>query len=223
MIDSTQEKYEFSGLKLTPAIFAKLIVILFDGKQFTRQTAITKVSEFHVSNGGIIEEGRNIVNVFKRATQDMQKKDVGLSNKGYGTWELHYKIKETTEIVKDVEDDFTALVADEVLGTGDNSVYVYYYDVYKKLASIEGENSWACKIGRTDRDPIQRVIGQAGTCYPELPHVALIICCDDSSALESAFHSVLKYQNKWLKDAPGTEWFLTSPKEIKEIYSLIAK
>lgn len=223
MLNSTQDNYEFSGLKLTPAIFAKLIVILFDGKQFTRQTAISKVSEYHVSNGGIIEEERNLVSVFKRATQDMQKKNVGLSNKGYGTWELHYEIHEITEIVEDIETDSTGFTADETLGTGNNAVYVYYYDVYQKLASVEGKDSWACKIGRTDRDPIQRVIGQAGTCYPELPHVALIIYCDDSSALESAIHSVLKYQNKWIKGAPGTEWFLTSPNEIKEIYCLISK
>lgn len=222
MLDNTQDKYEYSGLKLTPAIFAKLIVILFDGKQFTRQTAITKVSEYHVSNGGIVEEDRDLVSVFKKAAHDMQKKDVGLTNKGYGTWELHYQIHENTEIVEDIEDNYTMSTADEILGTGSKSVYVYYYDAYKTLASIRGQNSWACKIGRTDRDPIQRVIGQAGTCYPELPHIALIIYCDDSVALESALHSVLRYQDKWIKDAPGTEWFFTSPNEIKEIYSLIS-
>lgn len=113
--------------------------------------------------------------------------------------------------------------ADEILGTGENAVYLYYYDVYKKLADIEKKEFWECKIGRTDRDPIQRVIGQAGTCYPEIPHVALIIYCDDSAALEAAIHSVFKFQNKWIKDAPGKEWFFTSPEEVKNIYSMIAR
>ena len=80
---------------------------------------------------------------------------------------------------------------------------------------------WPCKIGRTDCDPIQRIIGQAGTCYPELPHVALIIYCDDSNALETAFHNIMKVKGRWMADAPGKEWFMTSPDELKAIYTSV--
>jgi hypothetical protein len=83
--------------------------------------------------------------------------------------------------------------------------------------------SWECKIGRTDVEPIQRIMGQAGTCYPEFPHIALIIHCEDSSQLEMAFHSILKVRRKYIKSAPGKEWFMTSPQEIEDIYSLIMK
>lgn len=221
-MNDKKQDYQYKGVKLTPAIFSQLIVELFDGKQFDRQTAIKMVSEHHISEGGIVEEGRDLVAVFKAATQQLQKKDVGLMNKGYGTWELHYEVHETTDIVE-VKNETVSYSVDESFGTGENAVYLYYYDVYKKLAYIENRDFWECKIGRTDRDPIQRVIGQAGTCYPEIPHVALIIYCDDSAALETAIHSVLKYQNKWIKDAPGTEWFLTSPDEVKNIYSMISK
>ena len=143
--------------------------------------------------------------------------------KGYGTWELHYHVTDKTEVVEDINEEAITYKVDESLGTGSNAVYVYYYDVYKELAENKGNAEWPCKIGRTDRDPIQRVIGQAGTCYPELPHIALIIYCDDSSALETALHSILKFQNKWLKNAPGTEWFSTSPREIKELYSMLSR
>lgn len=218
-----EKKYQFNGVKLTPSVFSGLLIQLFDGKQFTRQAAISTISEYHLLNGGVIEEGRNIVTVFKKATLCLQKKNVGLINKGYGTWELHYNEQETIEVVDhELSSDVIAYAADEVMGTGLNAVYVYYYDVYRKLAEVNGKTSWACKIGRTDCDPIQRVIGQAGTCYPELPHIALIIYCDDSSVLESAFHSILKYQSRWMQDAPGTEWFMTSPKEIKKLYSAIS-
>jgi len=28
-------------------------------------------------------------------------------------------------------------------------------------------------------------------------------------------------RNKWLMNSPGKEWFMTSPKEIEEIYSTL--
>ena len=213
-----KEKYEYEGLKLRPGIFKELLILLFDGKQFTRQTAISTISKYHVEQGGIIEEGRDLTSAFKNATQNLKKMDAGIVNKSYGTWELHYKIKETIEVVEEKQTNEKQFLFDESIGEGTNAVYVYYYDIYKSFAEIKGEKCWPCKVGRTDRDPIQRVFGQAGTCYPQLPHIALIIYCDDSSALESALHSILKFQNKWMKDAPGTEWFMTSPEEIKDFY-----
>jgi len=98
-------------------------------------------------------------------------------------------------------------------------VAISFYDAYKKLANLVNKNIWECKIGRTEVDPIQRVLSQTGTCYPELPHLALIIHCDDSAKLEAALHSILKYKDRWLKNAPGNEWFLTSPFEIEELYN----
>lgn len=216
------DNYQYSGVKLFPSVFKELLVLLFDGKQFTRQTAIKNVTDYHLKHGGIIEEGRDVVAIFKKATQDLQKTDAGLVNKGYGIWELHYRVQDTTNVVEDIKTETITYTVDETLGTGSHAVYVYYYDVYKQLAETKENVEWPCKIGRTDRNPIQRVIGQAGTCYPELPHIALIIYCDDSSALEAALHSILKYQGKWLKNAPGTEWFLTSPQKIKEYYSMLS-
>ena len=217
------DNYKYSGVKLFPSVFKELLVLLFDGKQFTRKTAIKTVTDFHLEHGGIIEEGRDIVHVFKKATQDLQKDNGGVVNKGYGSWELHYRVKDTTNIVEDIKAKDLKYTVDETIGAGSSAVYVYYYDVYKELAENNGNAKWPCKIGRTDIDPIQRVIGQAGTCHPELPHIALIIYCNDSLALEAALHGILKYQNKWIKNAPGTEWFLTSPQEIKEYYSMLSK
>ena len=215
---SEQNDYKYSGVKLTPGIFRELLIELFDGTLFSRQTAITTIAETHVQRGGRIEQGRDLVAVFKRATQDLQKQNVGLVNKGYGMWELHYEKNETTIVKDDVAEEKNNYVADETIGTGDNAVYVYYYDVYQELSKAKGLSIWECKVGRTDRDPINRVLGQAGTCYPELPHIALIIKCADSSVLEAALHNILKMRGRWISDAPGTEWFMTTPQEIKDIY-----
>ena len=216
------ESYEFSGLSLTPSVFGKLLIQLFDGKRFRRQVAISVVSDYHRVNGGIVEKERDLINVFKHATLDLKKKDIGLVNKGQGLWELHYHEPELVEVVTgSSEIEEVVYSADEILGTGSKAVYVYYYDVYCELARINGEESWPCKIGRTDCDPIQRIISQAGTCYPELPHVALIIYCDDSNALETTFHNIMKFKGRWMADAPGKEWFMTSPDEIKAIYTSV--
>lgn len=207
----------YTGLKLTPNVFKEILIELFDGKQFERQDAIRLVKDYFVENGGILEN-KDYVAVFKKASQML--KDSGMINRGYGTWAIAYK-EERVEIIpptKDIQEGYTA---DKELGTGPCAIYVYYYDTYQKLAQLQGSSVWACKIGRTDRDPLQRVFNQAGTCYPELPHLALIIHCADSLKLESALHSILRFKNRWLEQAPGNEWFMTSPEEIESIYSAI--
>ena len=116
---------------------------------------------------------------------------------------------------------YKALNTDKELGVGNSSVYVYYYDSYKDLAILKGLQSWQCKVGRSDVEPLQRIIGQAGTCYPEFPHVALVIYCDDSAQMETALHAILKLQKKHIESAPGTEWFMTSPEEIEKLYHVL--
>lgn len=205
---------DYSGLKLTPARFADILIELFDGKQFERQDAIALAKSFFVEHGGILEN-RDYAAVFKKASRLL--KDKGMVNRGYGIWRINY-IETETEIIhneKKVEEVYTA---HKEIGNGSCAVYVYYYDAYKELAQLNGKTVWECKIGRTDKDPVQRVFSQSGTCYPEFPNLALIIYCNDSSKLEAALHSILKYRGKWLENSPGSEWFITSPEEIEQIY-----
>ena len=135
-------------------------------------------------------------------------------------WRLNYENPEV-EVIEEKIRDTVEYDADKTIGAGYNAVYVYYYDTYKKYAEACGHSIWECKIGRTDKDPLQRIFGQAGTCYPELPHIALIIKCSNSLQLEAALHNILKLRNRWIENAPGTEWFLTSPAEIESVYHII--
>ena len=210
-------EYKYAGIELTPNIFAELLILLFDGKQFKRTTAIEVVTKRHYDGGGILSK-KEYVSVFKKACQNLSSS--GLSNIGYGTWRLNYEIPDV-EVIKEEVRDTVEYAADKTIGSGDNSVYVYYYDTYKKYAETCGYSIWECKIGRTDKDPLQRIFGQAGTCYPELPHIALIIKCSNSLQLESALHNILKLRNRWIENAPGTEWFLTSPAEVESLYHVI--
>ena len=211
-------EYKYQGLELTPGIFWELLIDLFDGKQFTRQDAVNIVTRYHTDHGGILQKPTYIP-TFKKTSLLMRNE--GLVKAGYGVWRLNYK-KNQIEIMPAAKKDIIpAYTADKEIGSGKKSIYVYYYDNYKELASLKNSKIWECKVGRTDVDPISRVVGQAGTCYPEMPHIALVIYCDDSNLLEKAIHDVLRLRNRCLIDSPGKEWFLTSPEEVEEIYNSI--
>ena len=167
--------YKYFGLELTPAIFEVLLIQFFDGKQFSRQDAIDKITSYHLENGGVLDK-TSYVGVFKKTAQKL--KDKGLENVGYGIWRLCYEANIVEEIVPKQKREQSDFQAEKEIGNGNSSLYVYYYDSYKELANLKGNNEWECKIGRTDVEPIGRILSQAGTCYPELPHIALIIYCE---------------------------------------------
>ena len=216
--------YVYKSLDLTPNIASRIVQHFYTGKTFRRQEAMNFVMDFHKNNGGVLKSKRYDATI-KSAINKLKDYVV---NKEYGIWYLsEEKVNEADKAVVKKERvkpadapviDDDALKPDKVIGFGKKSVYLYYYEAYKQLAFLKGNSSWACKIGRSDADPISRVFGQAGTCYPEIPHIALVIYCDNSSIIEDTIHNILKLRDRWMKDAPGTEWFITSPEEDAKIY-----
>ena len=133
-------EYKYAGIELTPNIFAELLILLFDGKQFKRATAIEEITKYHHDGGGILGK-KEYVAVFKKACQKLSSS--GLSNIGYGTWRLNYEIQEV-EIIEEEVTNTVEYAVDKTIGSGDNSVYVYYYDTYKKYAETCGHSIWEC-------------------------------------------------------------------------------
>ncbi len=77
---------------------------------------------------------------------------------------------------------------------------------------------WPCKIGKADKEPEARVKAQtSGVLVP--PHIGLLFRTDEHSALEKAIHGILTVRSRHLKK----EWFLTNPKEVREIYDFIIR
>ncbi len=66
--------------------------------------------------------------------------------------------------------------------------------------------------------PINRIISQTCTALPEYPKVGLIIKTDALNLMESTIQNILKLQGKQKQDAPGKEWFITSPSEVETVY-----
>ena len=216
------DKYRYTEVELSPEIMTELIVSLFTGKRFSRQECVDAIVKYHLDNGGICNH-KSYVSSFKRATQKLRNKGYNLQNIGYGMWFLDSDSKpykgfwSSTEII--AED--TNVNNTKEIGSGSETVYVYYYPIYRKYALLNNQSEWQCKIGMTTKNLWDRIYSQAATCFPEEPFIALIIKCDDARTIETILHKILKNKNKWLETAPGKEWFLTSPEEVENIYNTI--
>ena len=120
------------------------------------------------------------------------------------------------------------LNAEDTIGSGRNSVYLYYDQQKRDSAESKGENIWECKIGMTIQELHIRIYQQAGTAVPaERLKIGLRIKIDKSKKMvekiEGIIHDILKVRGKHIEEAPGTEWFLTSPSEVKKIYTFIGE
>lgn len=105
----------------------------------------------------------------------------------------------------------------KTIGTGDGSVYLYYFPNDKQIAVQSGILSWKCKIGYTDGLVSERVKDQIKGSSQN-PIVPLIIKTYSPQELETHIHEKLFTLGKHVEDTPGTEWFLTNPDEVLKIY-----
>ena len=110
----------------------------------------------------------------------------------------------------------------EEIGSGSESVYLYYFPTYRRYAESLGDPQWPCNIGRTEGYVAYRIRDQIGDQLPEKPQLALILRTNDCRWLEAKIHTALKREGKQIEDAIGEEWFMTAPNEVKSIYLSIS-
>ena len=96
----------------------------------------------------------------------------------------------------------------EEIGSGSESVYLYYFPTYRRYAESLGNSRWPCNIGQTEGYVAYRVYEQIGDQLPEKPQLALILRTDDCRWLEAKIHAALKRKGKQIEDAIGEEWFI---------------
>jgi hypothetical protein len=90
----------------------------------------------------------------------------------------------------------------------------------RRLARFEERDWWPCKIGFSQVSLISRILAQINaTGMSELPVVGLAIKTEDGRGLERAIHFALDEADTRKEDAPGNEWFHTSPSRIKSWYN----
>jgi len=221
--------YPYKGIPLTGTSAQFLIRKLFAGKLVERQILADEVMRVHLASGGLKPSAQNVSAVFKNALYDM-KESGAAENTAVGYWRIHQSPlagdigqTESVESSSTSQTSSPELIAspepaaDVEVGTGPGAIYVYYLPTYRLRAQEQGEKAWPCKIGRTDSDPLSRVLSQAATALPERPRIAIIIRTAYPSAWETALHGVLTLRGLQIDSVPGVEWFLTSPEEILEL------
>lgn len=110
----------------------------------------------------------------------------------------------------------TRIPIEREIGSGPESVYVYYHDAYAELARRKGSPVWECKVGTTFGPPDGRVIGQGAlTQFPRPPIIGLVIRTENGRGLERALHTALTLAGKRVEGGGGSEWFVTSPDQIE--------
>lgn len=95
------------------------------------------------------------------------------------------------------------------------AVYWYTFPAYKRV-----QGSYPIKIGRGSNPQLR--VAQQVTSMPEQPEILGTFPHPDVGNLERALHAVLTLRGKRKSDAPGTEWFVTTPQEITEIIGFIS-
>jgi len=221
-----QASYQYKGLPLTPAIAQSLNIELLSGKCIRRNEIIELITTTHEERGGIKSAATDVSALIKKSLQNLTALGIA-SNPSYSYW--RFQITEDEASVSEpepaaLETPYIAppiIGAEKTIGKGSGGVYVYYLPAYQALAKSAGHDHWLCKVGRSDRDPVLRIISQAGTALPERPVIALLVRTDDPSSLESAIHGILRLRLRWSPSSPGTEWFLTNPSEVEQIVEFI--
>ncbi len=214
----TSDGYRLRGLPLTPTGVQELILEIFSGKTVERHQIVAAVEQTHSERGGAASRA-NITNTVMKALAALR--DSGRAdNPAHGFWRLTNgqsapKLPDTPELP--LLEPEVSPQAEVTLGTGESSVYLYYYPTYRRDAEHNGQKTWPCKIGRSDRDPMNRIYSQASTALPEGPAIGLLLRTSLPSQWEHVLHGILALRGRIVEDAPGDEWFNTSPAEIVEL------
>ena len=208
-------RYKYFDKRLTPKMARELILDLCAGQTLPKKDIVRKVDNTHVEHGGRTAETK--VHPVTNALNHLKKMSLA-DNVDTGIWRIDAEADD--EAIDDVDDESNDGVRQ--IGSGNNSVYVYYYPTYKHHAELRGEETWPCKIGRSEyQNPIHRILEQAGTGMPEKPEIALVIQTNVPVEVEKAIHRLLDRDH--MSDASGTEWFITNPNRVEEIYEIISQ
>jgi hypothetical protein len=227
-VDESNSGYEFAGIPLMPEAIRALIIELYTGKIVRRNDIVNRIPTVHAERGGTQSNASNLEASVKKALQYL-KRDGLATNPGYGMWKIGSDngsgttLSDSFDLSGDSfeEERVGRVLADLEFGSGTSAIYLYYFEAYQSHPDAQVEERWPCKIGRTDRDPLQRILSQSTTALPEVPRISFVMKTAFPSSWESAIHSILRLRGRAIETAPGNEWFSTSPTEVLDLIRII--
>lgn len=129
-----------------------------------------------------------------------------------------YRLKSDSEITLEAVEDEDDEVEEQPDIEFDGWIYAFTFPTIKKI-----DSAFPIKIGLTTASDVEtRVFGQCkGAGFFEMPEILARWQVKRVSQVEDAVHAVLKARGRWKEDAPGHEWFITTPEEISSIMTFI--
>ncbi|MEU5759852.1 GIY-YIG nuclease family protein [Nocardia sp. NPDC047648] len=221
---TSEEPYQYRGLPLTPNILAENILRTHEpGAVIRTRDLVQSAMRYHIEHGGSNSQS-NLKAQGKKALVTLESQRKIERTGGYGLWRILGSAADDArpavtddDLAEEIEETFLdELPYEAVLGTGSESIYAYYFPTYRKLAEATGESIWPIKVGRTSGDVASRVLSQVGTALPEIPIIALVYRTEHSVSVEAMIHGVFVMRGRKV-DAPGAEWFSTSPDELIDL------
>lgn len=211
---------------MTPSVLVELIQTFFTGQTMTRAKIVEVCERYHEDNGGVPGSG---ISAVKKALQTMQAIGAAEPTGVPGYWRIVEPPEDQPPLVplqpladgllfEDAEETVTTYPPEVEHGSGAAAVYAYSFPAYIQLAEVTGSAAFPVKIGMTTRDVAGRIAAQVATGLPEQPVILLVVRTDHPRRLERIMHDVLTNRGQHLTTAPGSEWFLTSPAEVRSIY-----
>ena len=208
---------EVKGITLTePFVKAWLLKLMVVGRKYDVNELFEIVTAAHVDSGGLASTAKHRKQQIKSSLSKLKTEGL-VENPEFGYWVMRSNDDVTyrpTE--KDVE-EATLQTAEIVVGEGNQFVYGWYLPAYKRLAEIEGNRLWPMKVGRTADIPEKRMLFQA----PEKPKLGFLLRTDSARHWENHFHGHLHLKGQHVPEAVGTEWFMTSPEDLYEIWKAL--
>ena len=163
-MSTPEESYKFRELPLTPSIAEGLILEAFSGQTTERHQIVDTVVQLHKSRGGRDSRATDVPRTVKKALEKL-KNSGRATNPSSGFWQITSIAPQNanglSEIPEPPPTTSLSLNAENTIGVGSSAIYVYYFSTYRVHATINNAVRWPCKIGRSDRDPMLRVLSQA--------------------------------------------------------------
>lgn len=221
---SATQRYRYAGVPLLPSHIEELTIELFAGQIPKRIEIANAVVAEHERRGGLPSPA-DPMHQTKKALRRLKEDGKAIPH-GFGRYRIvGPSSDDASHATEGPPAPEPRAAADpepsRELGTGAESVYVWYSPRDQQIARLAGSLRWNCKVGRTAGPVEGRVGGQGGTALSERPRIDLVIHTPNSRVLEAALHAVLKLKGRHAADAPGKEWFRTSPDEVAAIYETL--
>jgi len=215
-----RSEYPYRGVALKPHMLEEIAQrTVRPGGILKRKWLVNEAPRIHVELGG---EPTNADPISQAKKARSRLLDAGWEEAGYGSIRRPGDSTEKDNGLFEEEELLDAeLDAQEWFGRGDETIYCYTFPCYMELASLKQSSSMPIKIGMTADSSLHRVSIQCGTSNPESPIVLFAVRVDDARLFEGAIHRILRIWNRWIEDAPGTEWYNTSKQEILHIVDFL--